>query len=165
MDMKLKNHTLKNNINIVLILFTILFSCSQNKLKTKINRKIPTFIISFDYDNGYKFIAFDQKTDTLFIKNTFSNSDRVIGFKISNKLKQYLYEKIEYHLNPSYFLKLDENKTISQNNFDVRIRIGENTSSQLCVKIFNVRNYKEISSKFETIILKLKKEDILQSNW
>ncbi len=164
--MKWLNLTQKNNKNMrILSIFLglILVSCSIQNEKQK--HETPTFVISFENDNDVQFIAFDSKSDSLFVKNGPKDSRVIVGYKVNSELKKSIFEVIDFHLNSSYLIKIGNAKRNSRKTFNVKMRIGENFGSQLEIKILNVNQYKEVSLQLDSLIQTLKKDKILDSNW
>lgn len=164
-------------MKILLITILILLSCKiDNKINSKLITKeiqfretdfIPTFVISSDIGNESKLMAYDSETDTLFI-NTSENLDKTIGVKVEKKILKKILKTIEYHLNFNYFLKkTSKNKSedCAHKLNNVYMRIGENFGNKLELKIYNAVNNKDVSSKYESLIIYLKKEKILDEIW
>lgn len=64
-----------------------------------------------------QFIAFDSKSDSLFVKNGAKNSRVIKGFKVKSELKESIFEVINYHLNSSYLFKIDNSRRSCKNTF------------------------------------------------
>jgi predicted choloylglycine hydrolase len=149
---------MKTQILIPLLLLLIAGSCikeKDNAIEKKNNMQESMFSIVLIDGQKSTYLTVENENDTLYLNKFIDSTEKSFRIKASQKLISEIRKNVLYHVQADCFFN-KRNETLHGNKVSFHL---QQYTNKLKAEYSSIGNYKDVSNKFDSLIIFLKNED------